>query len=203
MCPRLSSAPRTCARPSRTFSREKHLITERSARPSRPSSPRNRCARRALEECRRQGGIFCLPEEMRKSRRAGISCRDRTRRIRKLWAAPRRVIAGTGGHPGAAGDASVDRAARSGTVGREFPLSAEKLSPILAFYAVPNLAAGIDALHAGCWNSAGWGTPARFIRRIDAAILEFGEAVPAFRVCVNSCRRCTARSAIRRICFRR
>ena len=28
-------------------------------------------------------------------------------------------------------------------VGREFPLSAEKLSTILAFYAVPNLAGGI------------------------------------------------------------
>ncbi len=29
-------------------------------------------------------------------------------------------------------------------VGRAFPLSAEKLSPILAFYSVPNLAAGIE-----------------------------------------------------------
>ena len=29
-------------------------------------------------------------------------------------------------------------------VGREFPLSAEKLSPVLAFYVVPDFAGGID-----------------------------------------------------------
>ena len=70
-------------------------------------------------------------------------------------------------------------------VGREFPLSAEKLSPILAFYAVPNLAAGI-ALCRRLLEFGGLGHTCAIHSQNRSAILEFGEAMPAFRVVVNS-----------------
>ena len=70
-------------------------------------------------------------------------------------------------------------------VGREFPLSAEKLSPILAFYAVPNLAAGI-ALCRRLLEFGGLGHTCAIHSQNRAAILEFGQAMPAFRVVVNS-----------------
>jgi len=70
-------------------------------------------------------------------------------------------------------------------VGREFPLSAEKLSPILAFYAVPNLAGGI-ALSRRLLEFGGLGHTCSIHSQNRSAILEFGEAMPAFRVVVNS-----------------
>jgi hypothetical protein len=70
-------------------------------------------------------------------------------------------------------------------VGREFPLSAEKLSPILAFYSVPNLAAGI-ALCRRLLEFGGLGHTCAIHSQNRSAILEFGEAMPAFRVVVNS-----------------
>jgi hypothetical protein len=70
-------------------------------------------------------------------------------------------------------------------VGREFPLSAEKLSPILAFYAVPDLAAGI-ALCRRLLEFGGLGHTCAIHSQNRAAILKFGEAMPAFRVVVNS-----------------
>ena len=70
-------------------------------------------------------------------------------------------------------------------VGREFPLSAEKLSPILAFYAVPNLAAGI-ALCRRLLEFGGLGHTCAIHSQNRSAILEFGQAMPAFRVVVNS-----------------
>jgi hypothetical protein len=70
-------------------------------------------------------------------------------------------------------------------VGREFPLSAEKLSPILAFYTVANLAAGID-LCKRLLEFGGLGHTCAIHSQSEAAIREFGQAVPAFRVCVNT-----------------
>jgi hypothetical protein len=70
-------------------------------------------------------------------------------------------------------------------VGRDFPLSAEKLSPILAFYSVPNLASGI-ALCRQLLEFGGLGHTCAIHSQNRSVILEFGEAVPAFRVVVNS-----------------
>lgn len=70
-------------------------------------------------------------------------------------------------------------------VGREEPLSGEKLSPILAFYSAANLASGIDVcsrlLHHG-----GLGHTVSIHSQNESAIREFGKTVPAFRVCVNT-----------------
>jgi acetaldehyde dehydrogenase (acetylating) len=72
-----------------------------------------------------------------------------------------------------------------GGVGREFPLSMEKLSPILAFYVVDGLAHGAERSHevlsyGGMGHTAGIHTRSR-----DAAV-KFGAEMPASRVTVNT-----------------
>jgi acetaldehyde dehydrogenase (acetylating) len=70
-------------------------------------------------------------------------------------------------------------------IGRDVPLSAEKLSPILAFYSAPNLAASIEIcvrlLHHG-----GAGHTASIHSQSEAAVKQYGLAVPAFRIAVNT-----------------
>ena len=75
--------------------------------------------------------------------------------------------------------------ARLDGVGRESPLSAEKLSPILAFYSAPNLAACIE-LCVRLLQHGGMGHTASIHSQNEAAVKQFGIAVPAFRVVVNS-----------------
>jgi acetaldehyde dehydrogenase (acetylating) len=75
--------------------------------------------------------------------------------------------------------------ARLETVGRDVPLSAEKLSPILAFYSVPDLATGIERCRQ-LLQFGGLGHTASIHSQNDAAIREYGQAMPAFRVCVNT-----------------
>ncbi|MGA8145312.1 MAG: hypothetical protein WB987_15610, partial [Candidatus Acidiferrales bacterium] len=70
-------------------------------------------------------------------------------------------------------------------IGRDIPLSAEKLSPILAFYSAPNLAASIDVcvrllLHGGAGHTAS------IHSQSEAAVKQYGLAVPAFRIAVNT-----------------
>jgi acetaldehyde dehydrogenase (acetylating) len=70
-------------------------------------------------------------------------------------------------------------------IGRDVPLSAEKLSPILAFYSAPNLSAAIEIcvrlLHHG-----GAGHTASIHSQSEAAVKQYGLAVPAFRIAVNT-----------------
>jgi len=70
-------------------------------------------------------------------------------------------------------------------VGREFLLSAEKLSPILAFYSGADLGACIDIcirlLHHG-----GLGHTAAVHSQSEAAVKQYGLAIPAFRIVVNT-----------------
>jgi hypothetical protein len=70
-------------------------------------------------------------------------------------------------------------------VGREFPLSGEKLSTILSFYSAANLAACIELcvrlLHYG-----GLGHTDSIHSQNEAAVKQFGLMVPAFRVVVNT-----------------
>jgi len=75
--------------------------------------------------------------------------------------------------------------ARLSEVGRHVPLSGEKLCPVLGFYSVPNLAAGID-LCTQLLRFGGMGHTASIHSQDAAAVREFGIAVPAFRVCVNT-----------------
>ena len=72
-----------------------------------------------------------------------------------------------------------------GGVGRDFPLSIEKLCPVLSFYVVTDWRQGCerckDILRYG-----GMGHTMSIHSRDDAIILEFGLKKPAFRIIVNS-----------------
>ena len=72
-----------------------------------------------------------------------------------------------------------------GGVGRDFPLSMEKLSPILAFYVVDGLAQAAkrsqEVLHYG-----GMGHTAGIHTRSREAAVQFGAEMPASRITVNT-----------------
>ena len=138
----------------------------------------------ALTECRAQGAYFLSAEEMEKVGRLVF---------RPGAIAPNPAIVG---RPAAAiaelAGITVPEHTRvliarlsPQQVGREFPLSAEKLSPVLAFYSVLNLAAGIE-LCRRLLEFGGLGHTCAIHTQNRAAATEFGQGVPAFRVVVNS-----------------
>jgi acetaldehyde dehydrogenase (acetylating) len=139
---------------------------------------------RALEECRRQGAYFLSPEEMEKVARLVFLPGSHTPNTQIVGRAATVIAAMAGVNAPRATRVLIARLDPE-QVGREFPLSAEKLSPILAFYAVPNLAAGI-ALCRRLLEFGGLGHTCSIHSQDRSAILEFGEAMPAFRVVVNS-----------------
>jgi acetaldehyde dehydrogenase (acetylating) len=138
----------------------------------------------ALEECRRQGAYFLSPEEMEKVGRLLILPGTSTPNT-KLVGRPATMIAEIAGIKVPPATRVLIARLEPEQVGGEFPLSAEKLSPILAFYAAPNLAAGI-ALCRRLLDFGGLGHTCSIHSQNRAAILEFGAAMPAFRVVVNS-----------------
>jgi acetaldehyde dehydrogenase (acetylating) len=139
---------------------------------------------RALEECRRQGAYFLSPEEMEKVARLVFLPGSHTPNT-KIVGRAATVIAEMAGIKVPPATRVLIARLDPEHVGREFPLSAEKLSPILAFYAVPNLAAGI-ALCRRLLEFGGLGHTCSIHSQNRSAILKFGEAMPAFRVVVNS-----------------
>ena len=139
---------------------------------------------RTLEECRQQGGYFLSSEEAEKIAHLVFLPGTHTPNT-KIVGRAATVIAEMAGIKTPPATRVLIARLNAEQVGREFPLSAEKLSPILAFYAVPNLAAGI-ALCRRLLEFGGLGHTCAIHSRNRAAILEFGEAMPAFRVVVNS-----------------
>ena len=75
--------------------------------------------------------------------------------------------------------------AEIGGIGREHPLSAEKLSPVLALYFVPDFAAGLDACEA-ILRMGGLGHTCVIHAQDEARIRAYGLRMPAFRVLVNT-----------------
>ncbi len=138
----------------------------------------------ALEECRQQGAYFLSPQEMEKVARLVFLPGSHTPNIKIVGRAATVIAEMAGIKAPPATRVLIARLAPE-QVGREFPLSAEKLSPILAFYAVENLAAGI-ALCRRLLEFGGLGHTCAIHSQNRSAILEFGEAVPAFRVVVNT-----------------
>ncbi len=139
---------------------------------------------RVLEECRRQGAYFLSPEEMEKVARLVFLPGSHTPNTGIVGRAAT-VIAGMAGLKVPPATRVLIARLAPEQVGRDFPLSAEKLSPILAFYSVSNLAAGI-ALCRRLLEFGGLGHTCAIHSQNRAAILEFGAAMPAFRVVVNS-----------------
>ena len=70
-------------------------------------------------------------------------------------------------------------------VGRNYPLSMEKLCPVLSFYVVPDWHAGCDRC-VEILRYGGMGHTMAIHSRNDAVILEFGLKKPAFRIVVNT-----------------
>lgn len=75
--------------------------------------------------------------------------------------------------------------ADQGGVGREFPLSMEKLSPILAFYVVDGIARGAERCYE-ILRYGGMGHTAGVHTRSREAAVRFGGEMPASRVTVNT-----------------
>jgi acetaldehyde dehydrogenase (acetylating) len=139
-------------------------------------------AARVLEECRAQGGYFLNADEMRRVSELVIRPGS-TAPNPKIVGHHATVIAEMAGVK-VPGSTRVLIARLEG-VGREVPLSAEKLSPILAFYVAANLAAGID-LCVRLLRFGGAGHTASIHSANEAAVREYGLKVPASRVVVNS-----------------
>lgn len=70
-------------------------------------------------------------------------------------------------------------------VGRDFPLSIEKLSPVLAFYVVPGWKDGIARCQA-LLRFGGTGHTMGLHTRDEAVIQAFGETMPVYRIIVNT-----------------
>jgi len=70
-------------------------------------------------------------------------------------------------------------------VGRDFPLSIEKLCPVLSFYVVTDWRQGCERCKE-ILRYGGMGHTMSIHSRDDAIILEFGLKKPAFRIIVNS-----------------
>jgi len=136
----------------------------------------------ALEECRRQGAYFLSEEEIA---RLGAIVFHGGAHVpnTQVVGRPATVIAEMAGIKVPAGTRVL--IARLEGVGRDVPLSGEKLSPILAFYSAANLAAGIE-LCVRLLEYGGMGHTCSVHSQCEAAVKQFGLGVPAFRVVVNT-----------------
>jgi acetaldehyde dehydrogenase (acetylating) len=136
----------------------------------------------ALEECRKQGGYFLNAEE--------ASAIGELIFPGGSHAPSPKVVGRPATHVAELAGIKVPPEtrvliARLDRVGRQIPLSGEKLCPVIAFYSVPNLAAGVDVC-TQLLRHGGMGHTASIHSQDAAAVREFGVAVPAFRVCVNT-----------------
>jgi len=136
----------------------------------------------AIAECTRQGAHWLSADEIRRLGAVVILPGTYTPNP-KIVGRPATVVADMAGIQVPASTRVL--IARLEAVGREVPLSAEKLSPILAFFSVPDLAAGIVRCRQ-LLQFGGLGHTASIHSQNDAAIREYGQAMPAFRICVNT-----------------
>jgi len=135
-----------------------------------------------LEECRQQGAYFLTDEEIRRLGALvflGGALVPNTQVVGR----PATVIAEMAGIKVPATTRVL--IAKLEGVGRDVPLSGEKLSPLLAFYSAPNLAAGIE-LCVRLLRHGGLGHTCSIHSQSEAAVKQYGLAVPAFRVVVNT-----------------
>jgi acetaldehyde dehydrogenase (acetylating) len=139
---------------------------------------------RALEELRQQGAYFLSPDEAEKVGRLVFLPGSHTPNP-KIVGRPATVLAEMAGITVPATARALIARLEPNEVGREFPLSAEKLSPILAFYAVPDFPAAIE-LAVRLLRFGGAGHTASIHSQDTEKIRQYGQAVPAFRVAVNT-----------------
>ena len=136
----------------------------------------------ALEELRQQGAYFLTPEEIQRLGALVIAPGSFTPNP-KIVGKPATMIAEMAGIKVPA--ATRVLIAKLDVVGREQPLSSEKLSPILAFYSVANTTAAIE-LCTRILRFGGLGHTCSMHSQNESAVREFGLAVPAFRIPINT-----------------
>jgi acetaldehyde dehydrogenase (acetylating) len=133
------------------------------------------------EQFRAQGGHFLNAAEADKLGKV-VATPQRTLNPAIVGKSPA-VIAGLAGITLPAGTRCI--LADVAGVGRDYPLSMEKLSPILAFYVVDNLEQGA----ARCYevlSYGGMGHTAGIHTRSREAAIAYGKEMPASRVTVNT-----------------
>jgi acetaldehyde dehydrogenase (acetylating) len=136
----------------------------------------------ALEECRNQGAYFLSEAEIKKM--GALVFRGNSHAPNpEIVGKPATMLAEMAGFS-VPPQVRVLIARLSG-VGRDHPLSAEKLSPILAFYSAPNTGAAIE-LCTKLLRFGGAGHTASVHTQNEGVAKHYGESVPAFRVCVNT-----------------
>jgi acetaldehyde dehydrogenase (acetylating) len=136
----------------------------------------------ALDECLKQGAYFLAPDEIRRLGEIVFPGGSTTPSPQIVGRAATVVAEMAGLKVPAATRVLI---AKLEGVGREFPLSGEKLSPILAFYSATNFAAGIE-ICTKLLQYGGLGHTASIHSQNEAAVKQFGLAIPAFRIVVNT-----------------
>ena len=134
-----------------------------------------------LEELRKQGAYMCSPSEKTLLEKT-IQTPRRTLNT-KIVGQSAEKIAKMAGFSVPAGTRAI--VAHAGGVGLDYPISMEKLSPLLALYVVQDWRAGcekcIEILTFG-----GLGHTLGLHTRDEQVVREFGLKKPAFRICVNT-----------------
>jgi acetaldehyde dehydrogenase (acetylating) len=135
----------------------------------------------ALAELKKQGAHLCSPQEKALLEKV-IQTPRRTLNV-KIVGKSADAIAQMAGFSVPAGTRAI--VAHAEGVGLDYPISMEKLSPVLAFYVVKDWREGcekcIEILKFG-----GLGHTLSLHTREDKIVREFGLKKPAFRICVNT-----------------
>jgi acetaldehyde dehydrogenase/alcohol dehydrogenase len=129
-----------------------------------------------------QGAYFLAPEEIAKVEAVAIDRERKAMSSQVVGQSPQRIAELAGIDVPAGARVLI---ARLGGVGDEYPLSREKLCPILGFYAVRTLEEGVnlcsDLMHFG-----GLGHTAVVFSQDSGAVRQFSETINAGRIIVNS-----------------
>jgi hypothetical protein len=174
-----SSPERAAVRSPEKPRRARPTTSEPASRPTEEP-----VADAALEECRKQGASFLSEKEM-ETLGAVLFLPGTHAANTALVGRPATAIAELAGCKVPPETRVLVARMQPAQVGREFPLSAEKLSPILAFYRVVDAEAAID-LCRRLLEFGGMGHTCSIHSRDEAVIRRFGEQMPAFRICVNT-----------------
>src|SRR6266566_780305 len=134
-----------------------------------------------LEELRKQGAHICSAAEKDKLERT-IQTPRRTLNT-KIVGKTASKIAELAGFSVPSGTRAL--VARADSVGPEYPISMEKLSPTLAFYVVKDWIEGC-AKCIEILNFGGLGHTLGLHTRDEEVVRQFGLHKPAFRICVNT-----------------
>ncbi|HNY40850.1 MAG TPA: aldehyde dehydrogenase family protein, partial [Bryobacteraceae bacterium] len=136
---------------------------------------------RVLEELKKQNA-FLLSDAQRIAVEKTLFTHGTTVRAECVGQSPQKIAQMAGFEIPASASILV---AEIGGVGKEHPLSAEKLSPVLAVLFVDSFDAGVDACEK-VLRFGGLGHTSGIYTNDDAKVRKFGLRMPSFRVLVNT-----------------